>query len=113
MDSPIVGELVQALSRADAASILHLYRRLLALRRASPALRLGSFSWQEAPEGVLCWERQHAGDRRLVAINFEQKPVELSLTGLHRVALASDGAGEGEPFEGTLAPEQALVLAPE
>ena len=99
--------------RADLGSILHLYRRLLAIRRASPALRLGSFAWRDAPEGVLCWERQHAGDRRVVAVNFEEKPVELSLRGLHRVALASDGAGEGDSFEGTLASEQAVVLTPE
>ena len=56
--------------RADRASILHLYRRLLAARRASPALRLGDWRLLDAPEGVLAYERSRGADRRVVLVNF-------------------------------------------
>src|ERR1035438_3214758 len=39
--------------RDDNGSILHLYRRLIALRPRSPALTLGAFDLLETPEGVL------------------------------------------------------------
>ena len=34
-----------------------------------------------------------------------------ALTG-RRVELSSDGTGEGQPFEGRMAPDQAVVLGP-
>jgi alpha-glucosidase len=91
-------------------SILHLYRRLLAARKASPALQLGDFAWVPAgaPEDVLVWERVRDGERRVVAVNLGAEPVTLDLTGT--VVVASDGAGEGEPFGGTLAGDRAVLL---
>jgi alpha-glucosidase len=41
----------------DPTSVLHLYRRLLAARRASPALRRGRLRLLETPDGVLGYER--------------------------------------------------------
>lgn len=53
-----------------ADSTLALYRRLLACRRASLALRLGA--WEELPSHpqVLAYRRHCEGDERLVCINF-------------------------------------------
>lgn len=51
-----------ATERDDPASMLHLYRRLLAARRASPALRHGTFAWADAPAGVLAWHRRSPAD---------------------------------------------------
>ncbi|MCC6639610.1 MAG: DUF3459 domain-containing protein [Deltaproteobacteria bacterium] len=96
--------------RADPASILHLYRRLLALRRSSPALRLGEFRWLDAPAGVLAWERRCAGDRCVVAVNFSDTDAHAVLTTGLRVEIASDGLGEGAPYAGRIGPDQALVL---
>jgi glycosidase len=56
---------------------LHLYRELLALRRATPALHAGSFRRLEAPEGVLAFERRAGDERALVALNFAGEPREL------------------------------------
>ena len=97
--------------RADEGSILHLYRRILAARRASDALRLGSMAMiDEAPDGVLAWRRSLGDDERVVAVNFTDAPVEVpGLTDLV-VEVASDGAGEGKPFTGTLAADQAVIL---
>src|SRR5439155_26695533 len=44
--------------RADDASILALYRRLLAARHASPALTTGDFTRLDSPEGVIAYERR-------------------------------------------------------
>jgi alpha-glucosidase len=98
--------------RADPASILHLYRRLLAARRASPALTLGGFSSLPAASGVLAWERRHAGDRRAVLINFTGEPMKNPIGGAWTIEVASDGNAEGTAFTGALGPEAALLLRP-
>jgi alpha-glucosidase len=57
--------------RADDSSILHLCRAALALRRGSPALRLGTLELlDDVPGGVLAYERAHGDDRRLVWLSF-------------------------------------------
>src|SRR5690606_18225281 len=100
--------------RSDESSILHLYRRLLAARKASPALQLGEMVDVDAPEGVVAWRRlarPGAGDRsggdRIVAVNMGGDPAALGVSGT--VLVASDGASEGEPFAGTLAPDTAVL----
>jgi len=98
--------------RADPSSILHLYRRLLAARKASPALVAGEQRLLDAPEGVLAWERSSGGDRRVVAVCFSAEPVTVDLGADLVVEVASGGAGEGAPFGGTLAPDSAVVLRP-
>jgi alpha-glucosidase len=47
--------------RLDPTSILHLYRRLLSVRRGSPALRWGTRHGLDAPEGVLAYRRSVGG----------------------------------------------------
>ncbi len=57
--------------RADEGSVLHLCRAALALRRSSPALRLGTLELlDDVPDGVLAYERAHGADRRLVWLSF-------------------------------------------
>jgi alpha-glucosidase len=96
--------------RADGGSILHLYRRLLAARGASPALALGAFEWLPARDGVLAYRRRSGRDARTVLVNFSDEPRELALPDPLRIEIASDGAGEGGRFSGALAPSQALIL---
>ena len=105
--------------RADAGSMLHLYRRLLAGRRASAALRLGNievFGREALPQGLLGWERcSDEGDRRVVLVNFLPEDITLSDLGPWSdltVEVASDGAGEGQRFAATLGPDQAVILRP-
>jgi alpha-glucosidase len=47
---------------ADPGSMLHLTRRLIAFRKASPALRLGALRMLDAPSSILAFERIHDGD---------------------------------------------------
>jgi alpha-glucosidase len=102
--------------RADEASILHLYRRLIAARTSSPALQLGGYAAVEAPDGVVAWRRTAADDAdggiedRIVAVNMGAEPATLDVSGT--VLVASDGTGEGAPFAGTLAPDTAVLIAP-
>ncbi|MEO8926431.1 MAG: alpha-amylase family glycosyl hydrolase [Caulobacteraceae bacterium] len=50
---------------ADGDSMLHFTRKLIALRRASPALRLGAATVLDAPPGVLAFERSVPGETLL------------------------------------------------
>jgi alpha-glucosidase len=99
-----------AVQRDDPASILHLYRRLLAARRRSPALQLGDLTLLDLPEGALGWRRSVGDDERVVLLNMSAAPVEVGLAGT--VEVASDGTGEGDAFGGTLAPDTAVLLRP-
>ncbi len=102
----------------DAGSILHLYRRLLAARHGSPALRHGDQRLLDMPGGVLGFARTAGTDRRVVLVNFTDDDHDIDPTALSgttmawRVDVASDAEGEGRPWRGRLAPDQAVVLSP-
>ncbi|MFI5273945.1 MAG: alpha-amylase family glycosyl hydrolase [Ktedonobacterales bacterium] len=70
-----------AAERADPRSVLALVRRLLALRRASAALALGSYRALAMPSAdVLAYVREAPGERLLVALNFGATPRMLDFT---------------------------------
>ncbi|MDX1649605.1 MAG: alpha-amylase family glycosyl hydrolase [Myxococcota bacterium] len=105
-----------AVQRDDPASLLHLYRALLALRRGTPALQRGSYEPLEAPGGVFAYERRLGEERALVALNFADAPRTLSL-GQGRVARGlATGGEEALPedlAEVRLGPAEAVVVIPE
>jgi glycosidase len=68
-----------AAQRADPASLLQLYRALISLRRAHPALSRGAQRSLAAPEGVWAFERTLGGERFVVALNFGDAPVRCAL----------------------------------
>jgi alpha-glucosidase len=63
--------------RSEARSMLSLYRALLALRRAEPALSIGVHVKAEAIGSVLTYRRFHAGRWITVALNFSDQPQTL------------------------------------
>ena len=97
--------------RSDAGSILHLYRRLLAARRGSPALRLGSWSPLPSPPGVMAYERRAGSDRRAVVVNYTDAAVDVAVEGTWDVEVSSDGLDEGDRYAGSVRPSAALVLS--
>jgi len=105
---PDAGRRNVAALREDAGSILHLYRRLLAARRASPALQLGALRTLDAPAGVFAYERTLGSDRRWVAVNFTTDAIRWD--GAGRVEVATDLRLEGRAHAGTLPPDGALIL---
>ncbi len=62
----------------DPESMLSLHRELLALRRATPALRDGSYRALEAGEDIYAYER---GGEVTVALNFAREPRAVDATG--------------------------------
>jgi len=114
-----------AAQRADPSSVLHLYRRLIALRGREQALGRGRFELVETPGGVLGFVRTLGDERWAVLVNFTDRVVSVdgdrsgpgedevpapSLYDGATVALASDGVGEQRAFDGRVGADQALVL---
>jgi alpha-glucosidase len=104
-----------AAQRADPGSVLHLYRRLLAARKASPGLQLGSLTLLDTPADVVGYLRisPDGRDLRTVLINYVETTSDpVALPDEWTVEVASDGQGEGQPWAGKLQPDQAVVLRP-
>ena len=107
-----------AAQQADPASTAHLYRRLLALRRAQPALVSGAQRVLDAqdglPQGVLGFERTLAGTTIVTLAEMAGRRAELSADwtdGWHVLLdSAGDGRRAGEAFTGVLEADTALVL---
>lgn len=88
-----------AAQAADPTSILHLYRRLAALRRRlSGPLRL-----LDGPEGTVVFER----DTHTIAVNFTDEAVALHLDGILEVSSLTDR----NALDGHLEPHEAVVAA--
>jgi alpha-glucosidase len=83
----------------DGGSTLTWYRRLLALRRAEPALALGSYTLLHCDDDVLAYERRHGHRRVTVALNFSGRPRTLRLPGAAgaRVLLATGPGHRSRP----------------
>lgn len=96
----------------DQTSMLEHYRRLLALRRALPALHRGDMELLDAPEGVVRW-RRHAdsGAHRSVeiAINFTGTTIADAIAA-GPVLGGSALPGEGV-VSGTLGPDEARIVS--
>ena len=71
--------------RADPTSMLHLHRRLLALRRASAALHRGTWApiapAAGQPDGLVAFERTHGAERVRVLLNLTPDPIEVGGAG--------------------------------
>jgi alpha-glucosidase len=89
----------------DPSSMLSLYRRLLALRKAEPALSVGTYRPVVAPNpDVLAYIREGGGGRFLVVLNFSPRPAHLLLDdlGTGRIVVATDASREGKPAMGRM-----------
>jgi alpha-glucosidase len=78
--------------RADDGSMLHLARAVLARRRGSRALHRGVLTLlDDAPDGVLAYERADGADRRRVWVNFGSEPAAAAEGWVVELATAGDG----------------------
>jgi alpha-glucosidase len=94
---------------ADPGSSLNLYRRLLRLRRHSPALRAGSYrhlyptsGTDQPPSGVLAYAREHGSEHKIIALNLTSTPVTVPLPGTGEVRLSTGPDRAGEPVSFTV-----------
>ena len=104
-----------AAESADPDSHLAFYRRALAYRSASPALRAGAYRGLEAPDGVFAFERHEGDDRRLVLLHLGPGHVEVPVPEAYRglevglaTGLEAEGATAGDRV--TLGPWAGAVL---
>jgi alpha-glucosidase len=89
------------LQRHDADSMLSLYRRLIALRRAEAAFSVGSYCPVIAPAELIAYVRE-AGERRfLVVLNLSPRPAHLPLDeiGAGLIVVATRHSREGRRAE--------------
>ncbi len=94
-------------------SLLNCYRRLLALRKASAALRLGMWTAHDASdERCLVYTRTLGQERKLVALNLTGEPCELQISEWGAVVLSTLQERRGERVAGCLklAPDEGLVV---
>ena len=92
----------------DPESVLSFTRRVIALRKSSDDLAVGSYRSMAAPPRTWVFAR---GERTVVVINMSDSPEVFSgITG--SIGLATDRAREGAEVEGslTLAPWSGAVI---
>ena len=100
--------------RGEPDSMLTFYRRLLALRRARPALSVGTFRPMNAEGDVIAYVREWSGDCMTVALNLggTEQTVDLDEYA-GEVVLGTHADREGERVSGrlTLRADEAVVVS--
>jgi alpha-glucosidase len=80
---------------SDEASILNLYRRLIALRRAYPILEGGQLGVLTTLGDLLCYERSDGSQRLVVLLNLGQSPIHAE-TGAGIILTGTDSRRDSE-----------------
>ncbi|MDF2460565.1 MAG: malL, partial [Nitrospira sp.] len=93
-----------ACAQANPQSVLTLYQRIIALRRAEPALHAGPYRQVCATNEMLSYTRQAGTRRFLVALNFSGTPVQVRCPELSpaTVVLSTNVDREGDVCEGSI-----------
>jgi alpha-glucosidase len=86
---------------ADPDSSLNLYRRLIALRGESNALRHGRYALVEHYPGCLVYRRAAGGETKLIALNLTAEELEIQLPA-GTVRLSTHRDREGDRVAGSL-----------
>ena len=100
-----------AAQAADPRSMLSLYRALLALRRAEPALSVGRYIPVSADAAVLAYERRHEDARLLVALNLSagEQPLDRAYEGTLLLSTSLDRPA-GQDVPPTLRSNEGVVI---
>jgi alpha-glucosidase len=108
--APDAGEVNVHVETDDPRSMLTLHRRLLALRRETPALISGGYAAVRRDDGVLVYAREVEGGRVTVALNFTKEPRTIEMQGT--VLLSTHLDREGDRAEGTLElrPDEGIIV---
>jgi oligo-1,6-glucosidase/alpha-glucosidase len=94
----------------DPTSMLALYRSLLALRRSTPALSMGSYVGADAGRDVLAYERRLDGDRLLITLNLSAQPRQVTLPSGTQVVDVLASTLTSQPTNDRLEGNEGLVL---
>jgi alpha-glucosidase len=93
----------------EPGSMLDLTRRLLALRRGEPAIRIGAYESVELADGVLAFRRRHGQRAVTVALNLAPCSRPVALEG--RVLLSTRPDRSDGAFDGRLLPDEGVIVA--
>lgn len=96
----------------DPDSVLSFSREMIALRRATPALRLGQIEFLDVAEPLVAFVRRHEGDEVVCVFNFGDAPQVFAHPSLERAELLPLRAGEADLRGGSvgLSPHAACFL---
>lgn len=96
----------------QADSILHLYRRLIALRRAHPALVTGRLDAVAAEGNLLRYECRDEHERLLVLLNMGEEAASASLAGSGTILASTCPERDEMPVQGevSLSPAEGLLI---
>ena len=84
-----------ATQQADPQSMLLMVKRLIEIRRQSLALPVGSYQALDTPLGLFAYLRVHGDERRLVVLNFTDRPQQWQPPFvLERLLLSTEMDGE-------------------
>jgi alpha-glucosidase len=101
-----------AAQRSDPGSMLSLYRALLRLRRAEPALSIGSYHLISAEDNVLIFERRYLGRSLVVALNFDAQDKRLprDIARVRRLLTSAAGRADTDLSPGRLWPNEGIIV---
>lgn len=86
-------------------SVFNFYKKMIALRKSTPALIYGSFERKPAKAPLFCYVREYAGEKYYVELNLGKKPAERpSAAGCYELLASTHGKPSDKlrPFEGNL-----------
>jgi alpha-glucosidase len=103
-----------AAERQNPTSMLSLYRALIDLRKARPELAIGTYKLVSVTGALLVFEREHQGQRLLVALNLGAASVATAIHLRGRVLLSTFMDRQAETVDGRLELREAegIILEP-
>ncbi len=92
-------------SMARADSVFNFYKKMIALRKSTPALVYGSFERKPAKAPLFCYYREYEGEKYYVELNLGKKPMARPFSaGCYELIASTQGKPSDilKPFEGNL-----------
>jgi len=98
--------------KKDYRSLPWLYRRLIELRHAEPALSNGEYQPLRSRNDILLYKRAQAGDEFLIALNTVHQPRKLDWEGEGQVLLSTYLDDDGGQTAGPrlLRPDEGIII---
>lgn len=92
-------------SMARADSVFNFYKKMIALRKSTPALVYGTFERKPAKAPLFCYTREYEGEKYYIELNLGKKPMARPVAaGCYELVASTHGkpADNLRPFEGNL-----------
>jgi alpha-glucosidase len=111
MGTDVAEKNVEVLKK-DRGSLLWLYRRLIELRYAEPALSIGGYEPLRSRNDILLYKRARTGDEILVALNTVHQPRKLDWEGEGKLLLSTYLDGDAKQVAGPclLRPDEGIIV---